>query len=273
MTDFTGRTVVVTGCASGIGARTTQRLADLGASVIGVDRPEASVPEELAGSLTALIRADLSVPDGPAQVVDRIDGPIDLLVNNAGVAATRPWRQVIGLNVLAPRDLTRLLMPKFGPAPAVVGVASQAGFNWRTTFERSRRLLATPDWEDAFALLATDPDIQENCYTISKEAVIVGAITLATQREVPNLRVNTVSPGTVQTPLLADFTVSMGEAAIAGAEAWAGRHATPDDIAEAIVFLGSDRARWINGVDIPVDGGYGAQILSMVLPHSVQVPS
>ncbi|WP_158726343.1 SDR family oxidoreductase [Tomitella fengzijianii] len=264
MLDYTGRTAVVTGFASGIGARTASLLVGLGARVIGVDRPGAVAPAELTALLAARIDADLSAPAGPAAVAERVDGPVHLLVNNAGVAATRPWREVLGVDLLAPRDLTRLLAPKFADAAAVVTVASQAGLRWRETAARSRALLAAETWGDAFALAADEPDIQRDCYAIAKEAVIVDALTLAAERTVPGLRANTVSPGTVQTPLLADFRTAMGNEVVEGAAAWAGRHATPDDIAAAIAFLGSDDAAWISGVDLPVDGGYGALVFTMM---------
>ncbi|WP_182346529.1 SDR family oxidoreductase [Tomitella gaofuii] len=264
MPDYTGRTAVVTGFASGIGARTTTLLAGLGARVIGVDRPGTDAPAQLRDVVAARIDTDLSTPEGPAAVAAQVDGPVHLLVNNAGVAATRPWREVLGVDLLAPRDLTRLLAPKFADAAAVVTVASQAGLRWRENVARSRALLAAEDWEHAFALAAAEPDIQRDCYAIAKESVIVDALTLAAERPVPGLRANTVSPGTVQTPLLADFRTSMGNEVVEGAAAWAGRHATPDDIAAAIAFLGSDDAAWISGVDLPVDGGYGALIFTMM---------
>lgn len=264
MPDYTGRTAVVTGFASGIGAAAASLLSSLGARVIGVDRPGAAAPAELTALLAGRIDADLSVPAGPAAVADAVDGPVHLLVNNAGVAATRPWREVLGVDLLAPRDLTRLLAPRFAEAAAVVTVASQAGLRWRETLGRSRALLAAETWEDAYALAAAEPDIQRDCYTVAKEAVIVDALTLAAERTVPGLRAVTVSPGTVQTPLLADFTVAMGRGAIADAAAWAGRHADPREVAAAIAFLGSDDAAWINGVDLPVDGGYGALIHTMM---------
>lgn len=87
---------------------------------------------------------------------------------------------------------------------------------------------------------------------------------IATANRASGLRANTVSPGTVQTSLLKDFTESMGADVIEGARGWSGRHARADEIADAMVYLASPAASWVNGVDLPVDGGYSAQIFKLM---------
>lgn len=263
MHDFAGKTAVVTGYASGIGAATAATLTACGARVIGVDR----TVTDSAPAVDRTIVADLSTYDGVRQVADAIDGPVDVLVNNAGVAATHPWRTVLSVNALAPRDLTRLLLPTFGPSPAVVTTASQAGFQWQRNFLRATAFLAIDDWDSALDSVADLPDIDRLCYALSKEAAIVNSGNLAVEGKPIGLRSNTVSPGTVGTPLLPEFAATLGEAVIDGAAAWAGRHAAPQEIADAIVFLASDESGWISGVDLPVDGGYGSLVFrTLVVP-------
>ncbi|WP_161987431.1 SDR family oxidoreductase [Prescottella subtropica] len=263
MHNFADKTVVVTGYASGIGAATAAALTASGASVIGVDR---AVPES-APPVARTVVGDLSTYDGVRRIAEEIDGPIDVLVNNAGVAATQPWRTVLAVNALAPRDLTRLLLPKFGPTPVVVTTASQAGFQWQRNFVRANGFLAIDDWDAALDSVADLPDIDRLCYALSKEAAIVYSGNLAVEGKPLGLRSNTVSPGTVGTPLLPEFTATMGEAVIDGAAAWTGRHATPEEIAGAIVFLASPESAWISGVDLPVDGGYGSLVFrTLVAP-------
>ena len=255
MHDFSSKRVVITGASSGVGAVAASTLAALGATVVGVDRVASSAP-----ALTQTIIGDLSTHAGVLEIVDQIDGPIDVLINNAGVAATLAWRTVLSINALAPRDLTRALLPKFGREPVVVTTASQAGFLWQQNFARLNAFLAIDDWEAALDSLADFPSIDTACYNLSKEAAIINSGNLAVDGKHLGLRSNSVSPGTIETPLLKDFTVAMGAENIEGAAAWAGRHARAEEVANALIFLASSEASWISGADIPVDGGLGSMV-------------
>ena len=97
MPDFSGKTVVVTGCSSGVGAAAVTKLAAQGATVIGVDRVATTDP-----AVSRMVVGDLSTHAGVLAIAEQIAGPIDSLINNAGVAATLPWRTVLSINALAP---------------------------------------------------------------------------------------------------------------------------------------------------------------------------
>jgi NAD(P)-dependent dehydrogenase (short-subunit alcohol dehydrogenase family) len=79
-------------------------------------------------------------------------------------------------------------------------------------------------------------------------------------------RINAVLPGPVETPILADFEETMGKHNLDGLKGLLGRHATPDDIAKALMFLASDAASWINGHALVVDGGFTGAVMSGVVP-------
>ncbi len=266
MPNSSGRRVVVTGAASGIGAAAASKLCASGAEVIAVDRVASDDQ-----SLAQMVIGDLSTHAGVLAVADQIDGPIDALINNAGVAGTQPWRTVLSINALAPRDLTRALTPKFAPSPAVVTTASQAGFMWQRDFAKLNSFLAIDDWEAALDSLAGTPDLDTTCYNLSKAAAIILSGNLAVDGKHIGLRSNTVSPGTVGTPLLADFTATMGQDAIDGAATWAGRHAKPEEIADALIFLSSPESSWISGADIPVDGGFSSLIFRSYIAPAMAV--
>lgn len=94
-------------------------------------------------------------------------------------------------------------------------------------------------------------------YTTSKQAMILYTKRLAaTARARYGVRINTVSPGPVETPILPDFEASMGKQMLDSVRDTVGRHARVDDIVPLIDFLGSPAAGWINGQDILVDGGF-----------------
>lgn len=79
-------------------------------------------------------------------------------------------------------------------------------------------------------------------------------------------RINAVLPGPVETPILVDFEESMGKDTLDGVKDLLGRHATPDDVADALLFLVSDAARWINGHALVVDGGITGAVVTGVVP-------
>ena len=79
-------------------------------------------------------------------------------------------------------------------------------------------------------------------------------------------RINAVLPGPVETPILVDFEATMGKDTLDGVRELLGRHADPGDIADAVLFLASDAARWINGHALVVDGGISGAVLSGVVP-------
>ncbi len=106
-----------------------------------------------------------------------------------------------------------------------------------------------------------------NAYNFSKEVSTVytlsmGGLALAQM----GFRINAVLPGPVRTPILVDFEESMGKDTLDGLEGLLGRHAEPEDIAEVVLFLASDAARWVNGQAIAVDGGISGAVASGVVP-------
>ncbi|NLT31199.1 MAG: SDR family oxidoreductase [Propionibacterium sp.] len=246
------RTVVITGCASGIGAAAVRRFAEEpGVTIIGVDRNASSDP-----AVSRTVIGDLSSRAGVEAVAEQITEDIDVLVNNAGVSGTMPWRTVLSINTLAPRDLTQLLLPQFTRDASVVTTASQAGFMWSMNFDLHQKALAVDDWDEALGIYGERGDIDTAAYGLSKEAAIVCTGNFTIAAKALGVRANTVSPGTVDTPLLPSFRESMGAEMIDGASRWAGRHAKPSEIAEGMYFLTSPAASWVNGIDLPIDGGF-----------------
>ena len=109
---------------------------------------------------------------------------------------------------------------------------------------------------EALAQVADLPGAR--AYELSKAALNRWARQLAVRLHSRGIRVTTVSPGPVETPILKDFEASIGVDRIAAAAALTGRHARADEIASVIAFLLGDGAAWINGTDVRVDGGYHA---------------
>jgi NAD(P)-dependent dehydrogenase (short-subunit alcohol dehydrogenase family) len=259
MTAFDRQRFVVTGAASGIGNAVAERLLAAGAEVVSLDRntPTAAV--------TRHVEVDLANPRSIDAAVEHLDGQFDGLMNVAGIPGTAPADLVLAVNSLAVRHLTEAFFERLNPGGSVTIVSSTAGFGWPERLEAIRDLLATDTFEEGAAWFKSNPQ-QGNAYNFSKEVTTVYTMSMGLAVVELGLRINAVLPGPVETPILADFEESMGKDNLDGLKELLGRHADPDDIASAVLFLASDEARWINGHALVVDGGITGAVLTGVVP-------
>lgn len=259
MSEFASRRYVVTGAASGIGQAVAEQLLTAGAEVYSLDRntPTAAV--------TRHIEVDLSNSRSIDAAVEQFDGQFDGLINVAGVPGTAPADVVLAVNTLAVRHLSNSMFDRLKPGGTVTIVSSTAGFGWPARLPVISELLATNSFEEGAAWFKAHPQ-EGNAYNFSKEATTVYAMSMSLIAAQKGLRINAVLPGPVQTPILADFENTMGKDTLDGLKALLGRHATPENIADAIVFLASDAARWVNGHALVVDGGATGAVLTGVIP-------
>jgi NAD(P)-dependent dehydrogenase (short-subunit alcohol dehydrogenase family) len=259
MSDFKGRRYVVTGAASGIGHAVAEQLLAAGTEVISLDRnsPTAAV--------TRHIDVDLANPRSIDTALEHLDGVFDGLMNVAGIPGTAPADLVLAVNTLAVRHLTEAFVERLVPGGTVTIVSSTAGFGWPARLDTIRDLLATDTFEEGAAWFKANPQ-QGNAYNYSKEVTTVYTMSMGLAMAQMGFRINAVLPGPVETPILVDFEETMGKDTLDGIKELLGRHATPDDIANAVLFLASGAASWINGHALVVDGGLTGAVLSGVVP-------
>jgi NAD(P)-dependent dehydrogenase (short-subunit alcohol dehydrogenase family) len=244
------RKVVVVGAGSGIGAAVATHFHENGDHVLAVDlRPNDTPASEHA-------QCDLRDPRSIEELTDRLGGGWDLLAHIAGVPGTAPAVDVLTVNYLGMRLMTEAMLPLLRRGGSVVAVASTAGIGWEHRLDTLSELLEATDPESVEKWQARqDPDYP--VYTSSKQAVILYAKRLAGPALAKyGVRVNTVSPGPVETPILVDFEKTMGKEVLDVLKSTYGRHGTVDDVVPVVAFLGSGDAQWINGQDVHVDSGF-----------------
>ena len=256
--DLAGRKIVVTGVASGIGKEVTRVLGKRGATVIGMDRNKPS-----SGLVDEYVAVDLMDSAAIDAAVASIDGEVHALCNIAGVPPTAPVVTVVTVNFIAPRYLTGQMLNKLSDGASIVNMASLAGVGWPEHLDQVKRFISDANFENA-ELLCDEMGIdKDRSYFFAKELLLVWTMQNWDSWRQRGIRVNSISPGPVETPILADFLETLGERANEDMGV-IGRAGTAEEIAPVVAFLCSDDSGWINGANIAADGGMSAHVMRNV---------
>jgi len=222
-------------------------------NVCGFDRHEPQLTRD------GFFHADLSDPISIDELVARLPQRVDALCNIAGVPGKAPVQTVAEVNYLGLRHLTQALLPRMPKGSSIVNVASVLGAQWPQRLALHKALAATESFSAGQQWLAANPVEQATCYQYFKEALIVWSLQQSQGwfRD-HSVRISCVAPGPVFTRFLGDFVRMLGPERVAQDNQRMTRPALADGVASVITFLCSDAARWVNGVNLPVDGGLAA---------------
>ena len=248
-----GLTAVVTGASRGIGLAVTRGFVAEGVRVTAGALTSSAELDELAGTgRVRVVEVDLAAPDGPARLVAAAGDRIDILVNNVGAAPARPggfagitdedWQATLNLDLMAAVRATRAALPVMLAAGkgAIVNISS---------------------------VNASLPDPGVMDYSAAKAALASFSKALSKEAGPHGIRVNTISPGPVSTdlwlgPAGVAATVSHATGARpadvqsqAAHQSVTGRFSRPDEVADLVLILASDRTANVTGADITIDGG------------------
>ena len=242
-----GKSVIITGAGGGLGSVMAQLLCKNGASVLILDLDEdkgTAVAEEIkaAGGNAWFRKADVTNEDDWKSAVDflsKATGKVDVLINNAGINIRKPieqmnldeWCTVMKVNTGSVFLGCKAVIPQMRAqgGGSIINISSVCGLIGHQY---------TPE-----------------AYTASKGAVTLLTKSVASRYAKDGIRCNSIHPSTVDTPLVQVLFKNPARKAERLGEVPLGRLATSDDVANAVLFLASDEASFINGAALPVDGG------------------
>ena len=250
-----GRVCVVTGGGSGIGRSIAVALARAGARVAILDRSEkgsAAALQEVAsfGGEAVAIACDVSQADSVAAAAERsarLLAPCDVLVNNAGMI------QPGALETLTFEDWNKVL-----------SVNLSGYFLCSQAFGRQMRTKGKGALVHIASIAANHATPFSGAYSVAKAGVTMLSHQLAIEWGVQGIRSNVVHPGMILTPLSESMYAQPGVTERRSEAIPAGRIGRPEDIAEAVLFLASDRASYISGDTVTVDGGFTRMLMNLI---------
>jgi NAD(P)-dependent dehydrogenase (short-subunit alcohol dehydrogenase family) len=249
---YDGRRVVVTGCASGIGADVAHQLVELGAEVVGLDVREPALP------LNEFHEMDLADPASIDLAVASISGQVDALFNVAGVSSgIKDPLRVVTINFLGTRHFTEGLVPSMPPGSAIANVSSLAASAYRENAAVTAGLVGTATVAEGIEWCAGNPEALADGggYRLSKEAIILYGMANVGALGAKGIRINCTAPGVTDTPILDQLRSAYGQQFLDSFRTPLGRAAEPGEQASVLVFLNSRAASYITGQVIWVDGG------------------
>jgi NAD(P)-dependent dehydrogenase (short-subunit alcohol dehydrogenase family) len=240
-----------------MGAAAVTELVRLGAEVHVIDLREP--PVDVAGYYAT----DLLDPDAIARTVESVGGEINALFNCAGLPGAKfPDVDVMTVNLLSARHLAELVVPHMPAGSAIATISSTAGVGWMGNIAKWMPLVTTDGFAAGHAWLEEHPDEIAGGYAPSKEAIIIWTLWASFALADKGIRVNSISPGPTDTPMMPAFEEVAGKEFMDNFPVPLGRRSTPAEQAYPLIFLNSRAASFITGENLITDGGTMGAIMT-----------
>lgn len=252
--EYKDKRVVVTGASSGIGLATARALVALGAEVHGLSRSKPDL------DLASFVPLDLSDPISIESAVSAIGGRVDSLFNCAGAVPMIAAADIMKINFLGTRLLTEGLLELMPSGSAIVSTSSDGGYGWRNHLALTLEFLEITTFDGGLAWYEANQASVGHAYAYGKEALNVWTMQQSAVLIGRGIRINVTSPGAVQTPMLEAIEGAYGTAAIQDSLIPSGRRSSAEEQVGALLFLNSESASYITGINLPVDGGHASTL-------------
>jgi len=253
---YDGKRVLVVGCATGMGASTAGIVSSLGGEVHGIDYRK---PDYELASFTD---CDLRDPAAIGSVISELSAPFSSVFYCAGLPTGRPPAEVMKVNFAAARMVVEGVQGLVPAGGAISIISSTGGLNFLQHMAPIMELLATDSFNSAVAWSEANPDLVADGYVFSKEAVTVYTMKRALAAAAAGVRVNCISPGPTDTPMMPAFEASASRDLLLAFTGPMNRYAAADEMGWPLAFLGSDAASYITGLNLIIDGGFMAGVMT-----------
>ena len=272
---YEGKTVVITGAASGMSRPATEFLLELGAKVYAIDKNPIDLPVMKA------YQADLSNKEEIDKVIKDLPSKIDALFLCHGIAAF-PGKELLvqKVNFYSQKYITEQLLDRISDHGSITYISSVGGFGWQQVYKQAVELIDISTWDEAMEWYAKHPELIQSAYVFAKQCLLSYVTYKCMSEEFISrkIRINAINPGDTTTGLTDDFnkSTSPNGDALEGAKmieniflkSWNGYPAEPKDMGYPMVVISSDICSYMSGQLIYIDYGLTSSWTSGALLHA-----
>lgn len=251
---YNGKNCIVTGAASGMGKATTEMLVDLGANVYALDLNECTVE-----GIKDFYRCDLANKESIDEIFNKLPEKIDCFFGIAGLSGSKTdYITTFNCNFTANKYITEKYLKngRMDKGGSIVVVTSTAGLNWKKYKKEQNKVVHAENWENTNKIIEPLAKISPStmAYMYSKRCLSQYVCEQAIELGKIGIRINNVLPASTDTGMKEEFSkMAGGEKGLLAETGTANRLATSEEMAGPIVFLNSDMANYISGIDLYVD--------------------